>query len=97
VETLSPFQVFLAGAGGGFAYWLFTYPIDSIKSSMIADNPIKSKRIYPTIITTARKMWAEGGMARFFHGFTPCLLRAAPANAVCFVAYEWTIGMMKTK
>lgn len=25
-------------------------------------------------------LWAEGGMKRFYRGFTPCLIRAAPAN-----------------
>jgi solute carrier family 25 carnitine/acylcarnitine transporter 20/29 len=25
-------------------------------------------------------LWAEGGVKRFYRGFTPCLIRAAPAN-----------------
>jgi len=25
-------------------------------------------------------LWAEGGLKRFYRGFTPCLIRAAPAN-----------------
>lgn len=25
-------------------------------------------------------LWAEGGVRRFYRGFTPCLIRAAPAN-----------------
>lgn len=25
-------------------------------------------------------LWAEGGVKRFYKGFTPCLIRAAPAN-----------------
>lgn len=26
-------------------------------------------------------LWAEGGVRRFYRGFTPCIIRAAPANA----------------
>ena len=38
----------------------------------------------------ARKLWAEGGAKRFTAGIAPCLMRAAPAHAAAFVAYEWT-------
>ena len=29
-----------------------------------------------------QKLMAEGGPSRFYRGFTPCLMRAAPANGV---------------
>ena len=28
-----------------------------------------------------QKLYAEGGIGRFYKGFTPCIARAAPANA----------------
>ena len=88
VESLSTGEVLLAGASGGFAYWLGTYPIDCIKSAMQADAIERSERRYRGMAETARGMWKEGGAGRFFKGLTPCLLRAAPANAVCFLLYE---------
>ena len=27
-------------------------------------------------------LWAEGGVSRFYRGFSPCIMRAAPANGV---------------
>ena len=40
-----------------------------------------------------RRIYAtEGGVRAFFPGYVPCLLRAAPANAVCFLAVEWTLA-----
>ena len=28
-----------------------------------------------------QKLWADGGVGRFYKGFTPCIIRAMPANA----------------
>jgi len=36
----------------------------------------------------ARAIYAEAGIAGFFKGFAPCVLRAFPANAACFLALE---------
>jgi len=35
-------------------------------------------------------MWKNEGMKAFWRGFTPCLIRAFPANAACFFTYEFT-------
>ena len=33
-------------------------------------------------------LWAEGGIRRFYKGFTPCIIRAAPANGVMLLTVE---------
>lgn len=33
-------------------------------------------------------LYAEGGIKRFYKGFTPCLIRAAPANGVMLLTVE---------
>eukprot|EP00879_Flechtneria_rotunda_P027784 GHRR01029781.1.p1 GENE.GHRR01029781.1~~GHRR01029781.1.p1 ORF type:complete len:291 (+),score=65.51 GHRR01029781.1:890-1762(+) len=76
-----PAWAVLSSAGlGGIAYWLVIFPVDVIKSSMQTDSIIKSKRRFPNMSTAAKLLWAEGGVKRFYKGFTPCLIRAAPAN-----------------
>jgi hypothetical protein len=30
----------------------------------------------------------------FFQGFTPCIVRAFPANAAAFLAFEWTMSVL---
>lgn len=30
-------------------------------------------------------LWAEGGVGRFYKGFTPAILRAMPANGIMLV------------
>jgi len=77
-----PAHVLLGSAGfGGILFWLTTYPIDVIKSSMMCDTLDRSKRTYRSFLQTAQALYAAGGIRRFYVGFTPCLIRAAPANA----------------
>jgi len=94
LESLTPFDLFTSGAMGGLSYWIFTFPIDSIKSLMMSDEIHKHQRKYPTMISAASAMYKQGGIKRFFNGLSPCLLRAAPANAVCFLLYEESIKQM---
>ena len=44
------------------------------------------------MLSTAKKLWGEGGVSRFYKGFTPCILRAAPANGVML----YTVGLMQS-
>jgi solute carrier family 25 carnitine/acylcarnitine transporter 20/29 len=90
VPELPAWVVLSSGALGGIAYWLVIFPVDVIKSAMMTDAIPKGQRKYPTIATTAVKLWAEGGLPRFYKGFAPCLLRAAPANA----AMLYTVDMV---
>jgi len=82
VTDLSIWRVFTAAGAAGVLFWALTYPLDVIKSTMQSDEIVKSQRKYNGIIDCARKMYQnEGGVPRFLRGFTPCLLRAIPANA----------------
>lgn len=44
-----------------------------------------------------KKLWAEGGVERFSRGFSACIYRSVPANAVLLttasrvkeIGYEW--------
>jgi solute carrier family 25 (mitochondrial carnitine/acylcarnitine transporter), member 20/29 len=86
-----PAWVVLTSAGlGGIAYWVVIFPVDVIKSAMMTDVIPRAERKYPTIISTATKLWAEGGVGRFYKGFAPCIIRAAPANA----AMLYTVDMV---
>lgn len=89
MSDLSVVRVFTAGGFAGVMYWLLTYPTDVIKSTMQSDDIEKKNRKYTGIVDCAKKMYAnEGGIPRFFRGFTPCLLRAIPANATMLYTVE---------
>lgn len=37
---------------------------------------------------TMQQLWAEGGIRRFYKGFTPAIIRAAPANGVMLATVD---------
>lgn len=88
VEDLTTAQLLLSGGIGGGAYWLTTYPLDVVKSTMQSDSIVKSERKYSTIANTFKLIYKESGIKGFFKGFTPCMVRSFPANALCFAGYE---------
>lgn len=84
-----PSSVVLSAAGlGGILYWITVYPLDVIKSAQMSDSIHKTERNYPNMLTTAKKLYEEGGVRRFYRGFSPCLARAAPANAAMLFTVE---------
>mmetsp|Transcript_2915 Transcript_2915/g.8222 ORF Transcript_2915/g.8222 Transcript_2915/m.8222 type:complete len:109 (-) Transcript_2915:465-791(-) len=89
VPDLPLATVAAAGGFGGFLYWMTVFPIDVVKSAMMTDSISKSERQYPTMLSTAQKLYTEGGIARFYKGFTPCIIRSCPANAAMLVTVDY--------
>lgn len=81
-------EQFLAGGFAGISAWLTAYPQDVVKSRVQMDYK------YSNAKTAAQALIAEtrgGNWRSLFRGFGPTILRAFPANAATFVAYEWTM------
>jgi solute carrier family 25 carnitine/acylcarnitine transporter 20/29 len=94
LEQLESWKLLTAGSIGGLAYWVLTYPIDVMKSAVQADSCAPAERRFKGLADVAKQLYAEGGVKRFFKGVTPCLLRAAPANATCFFLYQKTVEFL---
>ena len=69
------------GAIGGVFFWGATFPIDAIKSAVQGDSLNPSIARYTGAVDAAKKLWAEGGAARFARGLSASMMRAVPANA----------------
>ncbi|TYZ58172.1 hypothetical protein PybrP1_005724 [[Pythium] brassicae (nom. inval.)] len=82
----------LAGGYAGFMYWVVVFPVDTVKSVMQADSLTHPR--YRGVWDCAQKLYQEGGPARFVRGISPSLLRAFPANAVTFVAFETCMSFL---
>lgn len=83
-----------AGGAGGVLYWLAIFPVDVVKSAMMTDAINPADRKYPTMAKAARVLWAEGGLKRFYRGFSPCLMRAVPANATMLFTVDRLQSML---
>lgn len=94
-SELSTVKVVAYGACAGYAMWTTVYPIDVIKSKLQTDGFTSSTRQYSSAIDCARQTLAKEGVAGFFKGFAPCILRAAPANAVTFLGFEMAMRLLR--
>ncbi len=66
--------IFLSGSLAGFNSWLFTYPIDTIKT-----------RLQNETCKTIKQAYIKGNL---FNGLTICLIRSFIVNGVNFSVYE---------
>ena len=77
-----------AGACAGMAYWAVPYPVDTVKSSIVAGTHGLPAGVPPTLANVARKLYADGGLRALYRGCPLTVARAAPGNAILFTVYE---------
>jgi solute carrier family 25 (mitochondrial carnitine/acylcarnitine transporter), member 20/29 len=87
-QEATKLKLFLSGGIGGLAYWGLVYPLDFVKTTLQADAILPEKRQWRGMGHVIRATLAAEGIRGFYRGFVPCLARAFPANAACFLAYE---------
>jgi hypothetical protein len=84
----TPTWVMLAGGAlAGASSWLLATPADVIKS-IIQGSPVTTPRAELRIAAVARRVYAAEGLAGFFRGVVPSVVRSLPVNAVTFWGYE---------
>ncbi|KAI7908097.1 mitochondrial carrier domain-containing protein [Cokeromyces recurvatus] len=93
-SELPTWKVCAFGAAAGYAMWFTIYPMDAIKSKIQTDGFDTHTRQYSSTLDCARKTFAKEGVPGFFRGIGPCLLRAAPVNAVTFMGFEMAMRVL---
>ncbi|OMJ67385.1 hypothetical protein SteCoe_35463 [Stentor coeruleus] len=91
-KDVEAWKLFCTGGFSGYFYWAPWYPIDAIKSKLQADSFTNPR--FNGFIDCAKKTLASEGLAGFYKGFWPCMLRAFPVNATTFLAYELTMRVI---
>lgn len=79
-----------AGGMAGCLTWGIAYPVDVIKSR-IQTAPLNTPREDLRILSMAKKIIAERGVAYLYRGISVTLVRAFPVNGTIFPVYEWTL------
>ena len=84
-----------AGATAGVLSWLLALPVDVIKSQ-VQSAPLDAPASDTRIAHVAARLYKQGGIPIFFRGLVPCLVRAAPVNAVTFLGFEWAHAILSS-
>lgn len=85
-QPISTIHMLIAGGLAGTTSWIFTYPIDVIKSRLQAD--VNSK--YIGAMDCLKKSLIEEGTVCLFKGLNSTIIRAFPTNAATFAVVHWT-------
>ncbi|QCE13254.1 mitochondrial thiamine diphosphate carrier 2-like isoform X1 [Vigna unguiculata] len=95
-ENISSFQLFLCGVSAGTCAKLATHPLDVVKKRFqiegLQRHPRYGARVehraYNNMLDAIKRILQMEGWAGLYKGIVPSTVKAAPANAVTFVAYE---------
>ena len=80
-----------AGGLAGAISWLCILPLDVVKSQIQAEANSATKR---PAVELFRQTFARGGLAAFFAGCTPLLVRAFFVNSIIFFTHHQTLRVL---
>jgi solute carrier family 25 carnitine/acylcarnitine transporter 20/29 len=84
-------QVYLAGAGAGFACFFFSTPTDLIKIKA------QMSKIPKTTYQVTKEIYRQSGLRGFYQGGVITMIRDAPSYGIYFWAYEGMKRVLDTK
>ncbi|XP_050240068.1 mitochondrial thiamine diphosphate carrier 2-like [Quercus robur] len=97
-DGITSFQLFLCGLAAGTCAKLVCHPLDVVKKRFQVEglprHPRYGARVehraYKNMFHALRQILQMEGWAGLYKGIVPSTVKAAPAGAVTFVAYEYT-------
>eukprot|EP01116_Phalansterium_solitarium_P001610 TRINITY_DN11424_c0_g1_i1.p1 TRINITY_DN11424_c0_g1~~TRINITY_DN11424_c0_g1_i1.p1 ORF type:complete len:331 (+),score=113.94 TRINITY_DN11424_c0_g1_i1:212-1204(+) len=99
---LPPWVMSLTGGVAGMTAWLVSYPLDVLKTN-IQGQPLLPRRLADgqqqqplrvTVFSAAAERWRTRGLAGFYTGVTPSVLRASIVSSVRFSAFELAMRLL---
>ncbi|KAJ1395368.1 Mitochondrial carrier protein [Sesbania bispinosa] len=103
-DSLSSFQLFLCGLAAGTCAKLVCHPLDVVKKRFQIEGLQRhprygarvERRAYSNMFDAMQRILQFEGWAGLYKGIIPSTIKAAPAGAVTFVAYELTSDWLES-
>ncbi|XP_010548933.1 PREDICTED: mitochondrial thiamine pyrophosphate carrier 1 [Tarenaya hassleriana] len=103
-DSLSSFQLFICGLAAGTIAKLVCHPLDVVKKRFQVEglkrHPRYGARVelnaYTSMFDAVRQILRSEGWHGLYKGIVPSTIKAAPAGAVTFVAYELTSDWLES-
>lgn len=92
VTQLSTPNILVAGGVAGILNWTIALPPDVLKSNFQTAADGK----YSGLLDVLRTLLREEGPTALYKGFNAVFLRAFPANAACFLGFEFALRALNT-
>ncbi|KAI5286851.1 hypothetical protein KEM54_006454 [Ascosphaera aggregata] len=92
---LSNFTTGAIGALSGALGASVVYPMNVLRTRLQAQGTVLHRMTYTGIGDVARKTYSAEGMAGFFKGLTPNLMKVIPAVSISYVVYENSKRLLK--
>ncbi|XP_052792000.1 solute carrier family 25 member 43-like [Mya arenaria] len=81
-------EVTCISAAAGYTSTIFTYPLDTIKTRLIAQSSGKNQRFYKGILECWRHLLQVEGVMSLWRGMSAALLATIPSTMALFLTYE---------
>lgn len=94
-EDIHPAGVAAAGALGGMSYWFFPFPFDVVKSKIQTGTHGLPASASVNVASVFKQTLKTEGIRGLYSGCGMTTARAAPSNAVLFMAYELTMRLLR--
>ncbi|CAH9117809.1 unnamed protein product [Cuscuta epithymum] len=103
-DSLSRFQLFLCGLAAGTCAKVVCHPLDVVKKRFQIEGLKRHPRYgaqvklnaYRNMYDALSRILLQEGWAGLYKGIVPSVIKAAPAGAVTFAAYEFTSDWLET-
>ncbi|PON80334.1 Mitochondrial carrier protein [Parasponia andersonii] len=104
-DGLTSFQLFLCGLASGTCAKLVCHPLDVVKKRFqiegLQRHPRYGARVeshaYRNMFDALQRIMKSEGWAGLYKGIVPSTVKAAPAGAVTFVAYEFASDWLESR
>ncbi|MBA0738025.1 hypothetical protein Gogos_011440 [Gossypium gossypioides] len=103
-DSLSSFQLFICGLAAGTCAKLVCHPLDVVKKRFQIEGLQRhpkygarvEQRAYRNLFDALHRILKSEGWHGLYKGIVPSTIKAAPAGAVTFVAYEFTSDWLES-